>query len=190
MSNFRLEKERGEDTIDVEMIDVEDDGTEQLQSISDIFSFEDNKIMALIKRLDTIWLNFLNFVNQLNIEDFVNFKVVAKILQDLSKDHELKPKRSMLETLGTGRPNLIVCPDKEIHSTCLALYAIEPEKPLPGTDEVLLCSAKTSLEQIELICRRAFHDKSGKIYCILHAENIDYDSSTYTYLFSSNLPLS
>ena len=52
--------------------------------------------------------------------------------QDLSKEHELKPKREMLETLGQGRPNLIVCPEKEIHSTCLALYAINAKKPLPG----------------------------------------------------------
>ena len=113
------------------MLDAENK-TEQLQSISDIFSFEDSKMASLVRRLDTIWSNFLSFVNQLNIEDFVNFKVVAQILQDLSKEHELKPKREMLETLGQGRPNLIVCPEKEIHSTCLALYAINAKKPLPG----------------------------------------------------------
>ena len=167
-----------EEQSDFVMVDAENEETEKLQTISDIFSCEQVSA-SLVKRLDTIWSNFLNFVNQLNIEDFVNFKVVAKILQDLSKDHEMKPRRSMLETLGQGRPNLIVCPEKEIHSTCLALYAICPDKPLPGPDEVLLCSANTSLEQIELICRRSFHDKSGKIYCILHAENIDYDSSVH-----------
>ena len=119
----------------------------------------------------------MTFVNQRDIKDFVNFKIVAKILQNLSEEHESKPKRKMLDTLAVGRPNLIICPEKEIHSVVLSLYALDEEKPLPGPDEVLICRPDTSLEQIELICRRAFHDQSGKIYCVLHAENIDYSSS-------------
>ena len=50
------------------MVDAENEETEKLQTISDIFSFE-QVTASLVKRLDTIWSNFLNFVNQLNIED-------------------------------------------------------------------------------------------------------------------------
>ena len=59
----------------------------------------------------------------------------------------------------------------------LQVYANDPEKPMPSIDEVFICSASTSLEQLELILLRAFHDKTGKIYSIINAENIDYDES-------------
>ena len=59
----------------------------------------------------------------------------------------------------------------------LQVYANDPEKPMPSIDEVFICSASTSLEQLELILLRAFNDKTGKIYSIINAENIDYDES-------------
>ena len=191
LMNFKPEKPKIDklESNDIEMMEeplaneiVHDPVTqneEHLQSIIDVFTFEDAKTHSMVRKLEHIWTNFLNFVNQLNIEDFVNFKVIAKILQELSEEHELKPNRKMLETLNQGKPNLIICPEKEISSACLSLYANDEDKPLPRLDEVLICTPETSLEQIELICRRAFHDKSGKIYCILHAENIDYDASVY-----------
>ena len=48
---------------------------------------------------------------------------------------------------------------------------------MPSIDEVFICSASTSLEQLELILLRAFRDKTGKIYSIINADNINYDES-------------
>ena len=129
---------------DFEMID------EHLQSIEDVFTFEDQS--GVIHKLEKIWKNFLNFVNQLDLEDFVNFKHVAKILGDLSLEHELRPDRRLLPLLVGGQPNLIVSPEKEVHSICLSIYALGEAK-LPKNDEVLMCTPETSLEQLELICR-------------------------------------
>lgn len=164
----------------MEVVNSDDD--EKLQSIADIFNSDGFSSQALSKKLELVWSNFLNFVNKLKSEDFVSFKVVARILEELRNDHEIKPNRVMIDTLHQGRPNLIICPEKEVHSTCLSIYAVGEtengqQKMLPRTDEVLLCTPETSLEALELVCRRAFHDQGGKIYCILHAENIDYDKS-------------
>lgn len=154
-----------------ESMEIDDQPT-----ISDVFTFED-KSATLAKKLDAVWNNFLTYVDKLNIDDFVSFQVVANVLDELSKASNFHPNRQMLQTLNVGKPNLIVCPDKEIHSTCLSIYASSDH--LPSVDEVLMCTPNTSLEQIELICRRAFHDETGKIYCVLHAENIDYDKSVH-----------
>ena len=68
--------------------------TEQLQSIVDVFTFEEESSnQAMITKLKIVWRNFLTFVNQRDIQDFVNFRIVARILQDLSREHEFKSNR-------------------------------------------------------------------------------------------------
>ena len=126
-----------------------------------------------------VWSKFLGLVSELNITDFLNFEIVAQLLQQLSDLYEIKPKRKVPKNLDEAKPNLIVCPEKEVHSVCLMLYAYDRDKPLPSTDEILICTPQTSLEQIELICRRAFHDTKGKMFTILHAEHINYESSVH-----------
>ncbi len=149
-------------------------------NMSNVFAtFDDGGSLPLIEKLELVWSNFLNSVNQLDIEDFVSFHIVADILKELSSQHQLLADREMLDILVQGKPNLIVCPSSDTYATCLTLYAHGNSAHFPTVDEVLLCTKETSLEQLELICRRAFHDQSGKIYCIVHAENIDYDKSIH-----------
>ncbi|XP_077867704.1 E3 ubiquitin-protein ligase RNF213-like [Saccoglossus kowalevskii] len=54
----------------------------------------------------------------------------------------------------------------------------DKDKPLPSYDEVLICTPQTTLEQVVLLWRRAMFDKSGKIYCLVNADQLDYDIST------------
>ena len=44
---------------------------------------------------------------------------------------------------------MIVVPEKEIHAMCLVVYANDLEKALPSKDEVIICTPKTSSEQLE-----------------------------------------
>lgn len=166
-------------SFDEDVNEEEENEEEQLQSIANIFAFDDRKGHQLSKKLEMVWKNFLNLVNQLKITDFINLKSVAKILQKLSMQHEPRPMRKMPKMLSVGQPNMIVCPEKEMFSMCLTIYSTDDGKPLPSLDEVLICTPSTSREQIELVIRRAFSDQKGKIFCLLHAENIDYESSVY-----------
>ena len=167
-------KEASKKTNDHHFEPMEEDlsDAEKVQAFNDVFEIGDQTLSMAVK-LAQVWDKFLNFINKLDISDYVSFKVIARILGELGAKSSLKPYRKMLPTLLEGKPNLIICPEKEILSMCISLYAFD-EKPLPRTDEVLLCTADTSLEQIELLCQRAFHDKSGKIYTIVHAHNLDY----------------
>lgn len=89
-----------------------------LRNMVDIFSF-DYEDLDMKNKLHEIWKNYLEFVNQLKITDFLNFTIIAKILQEISVKYESKPNRAMVKTFAEGKPNLIVVPQKEIHSMCL-----------------------------------------------------------------------
>ena len=151
----------------------------ELHTFTDVFDVIEDQSVSLSKKLDLVWNKFLNFINKLDIADYVNFKVIAYILEELSRQpSNLKPSRKMIPTLSVGKPSLIICPEKEMLPVCLSLYAFEESKVLPRNDEVLICSKQTSTEQIELFCRKAFHDQTGRIFCIVHAEMMDYNRYT------------
>ena len=141
----------------------------ELRNLADIFAFE-SEDLSLQNKLKHVWDKFLEFVNQLKITDFLNFTIIAKILEELAKQYENRPHRTMLKTLSEGKhwicvlkssifnsffiyclgkPNLIVVPEKEIHAMCLVVYANDLEKPLPSKDEVIICTPNTSSEQLE-----------------------------------------
>ena len=103
----------------ISMIETpEDQNAPNLRNMVDIFSF-DYEDLDLKTKLQEIWKNYLEFVNQLKITDFLNFTIIAKILQEISVKFESKPNRAMVKTFAEGKPNLIVVPQKEIHSMCL-----------------------------------------------------------------------
>ena len=103
----------------ISMIETpKDQNAPNLRNMVDIFSF-DYEDLDLKNKLHEIWKNYLEFVNQLKITDFLNFTIIAKILQEISVKFESKPNRAMVKTFAEGKPNLIVVPKKEIHSMCL-----------------------------------------------------------------------
>ena len=73
----------------------------ELRNMADIFAFE-NEDLSLQNKLEHVWAKFLEFVNQLKITDFLNFTIIAKILEELAKQYENRPQRTMLKTLSEG----------------------------------------------------------------------------------------
>jgi hypothetical protein len=142
------------------------------------FKFDPNAEGLLSEKLKEIWNQFLEKVESLEITDYLSFQSLAKCLEELA-DFGTNPQRKVLSSFKEGSPNLVVCPEGEMHAQALSFYMLDPEKPLPTLDEILICQADTPLEQIELICRRAFSDQSGKIYIILHAEKMNYDNGMH-----------
>ena len=178
LSQYKDTKKKSNDN-DFELMDEDFCEGEKVQAFNDVFEIDDSTPSLAVK-LNQVWEKFLNFINKLDISDHVSFKIIANILGELSAQSASK-SRKMLPTLQEGKPNLIICPEKELLPMCISLYAFD-EKPLPRTDEVLLCTNDTSVEQIELLCQRAFHDTSGKIFCIVHADKLDYVKVSVSFL--------
>ncbi|KAJ8315845.1 hypothetical protein KUTeg_007995 [Tegillarca granosa] len=77
----------------------------------------------------------------------------------------------------SGQPNLIICPQGNILNTVLSVYSHEADQPLPQSDEVLVCSQHTTIDQLDIFWRRALFDTSDRVYCLVNADLLDYDVS-------------
>ncbi|XP_051570261.1 E3 ubiquitin-protein ligase rnf213-alpha isoform X1 [Myxocyprinus asiaticus] len=88
-------------------------------------------------------------------------------------------QRELPNGLASGRPNLIICPSEEMLTSCISIYMSSKDEPLPTYDEVLLCSASTPYEEVELFFRRCLTAgyKGKKIYTMLYVDQLTYEVS-------------
>ena len=140
------------------------------------FTFDVNAEGQLSDKLKEIWNQFLEKVESLEITEYLSFLSLARCLEELNENHGRNPDRKFSNSFSPGTANLVVCSEDEMHELALSFYMLDRDKPLPSLDEILICQNDTPLEQIELICRRAFTDRSGKIFVVMHAERIKFDN--------------
>ena len=152
---------------------------------------EDNDDESSVHKMKAEFVNFMKDVDSINDSnnnnnnavDFVNFSQLARGLERLLKSKGRRLNRTFPGYLNKGKPNLIVCSEKDVHRVALSIYAHKDvggeqrqRPPLPALDEVLICTKDTTAEQVELICRRAFSDtSSGKIYTVVHTHLLNID---------------
>uniref|UniRef100_A0A672LBL4 RING-type E3 ubiquitin transferase n=1 Tax=Sinocyclocheilus grahami TaxID=75366 RepID=A0A672LBL4_SINGR len=93
--------------------------------------------------------------------------------------HANGSEKELPNGMATGKPNLIICPSEEILITCISMYMRSRKEPLPTYDEVLLCSASTPYEEVELFLRRCLSDgyRGKKIYTMLYVDQLTYEVS-------------
>ncbi len=121
------------------------------------------------------WTDFMQNINSRGARDFVNFELLAETLQAILGTYGFMPDRKFPKYLQEGRPNLVMCGENELHRMVLEIYRADEEKQLPAPCEVLLCTQETPAEQVDLLCRRAFSDKSGKIFVVAHAHLLNFE---------------
>ncbi|KAI4872372.1 hypothetical protein NFI96_033639 [Prochilodus magdalenae] len=180
--------------------DLQDVGPIDLSLSEDSFntSVEDfSDSMFGLRTLDTIWDKYVTDMKTF-LTDTLDISSLGRLLdrlcsavteEDEDEDeeefmsldpHERPIKRELPKGLVPGRPNLIVCPSKEVLAACISVYSASEYEPLPTYDEVLLCSADTPYEHVELFLRRCL--TSGyigeKIYCLLYADLLSYEVSS------------
>ncbi|XP_034002602.1 E3 ubiquitin-protein ligase rnf213-alpha-like isoform X2 [Trematomus bernacchii] len=97
----------------------------------------------------------------------------------LSEVKDKSVRRILPKSLSINQPNLIICPHNEVLTSSICVYMNSEYNPLPSYDEVLLCTPKTSYEQVELFLRRCLTpgDIGQKIYTMLWADQLTYDIS-------------
>ena len=77
------------------------------------------------------------------------------MLARLSHNAAELPVRNLPEQFIPGRPHMIICPQVDVWRNLLNIYMCSPDQPMPSSAEVLICCEKTSLEDVELLLRRA-----------------------------------
>lgn len=140
------------------------------------------------EKLDVIWNSYMRHMNSFlpHFLDVRNLGYLLEILAnseykgDSSQDGKTRNiQRELPKGMLTGNPNLIICPSEEILITCISIYMKSEKEPLPTYDEVLLCSASTQYEEVELFLRRCLSAGYGgkKIYTMLYVDQLTYEVS-------------
>ena len=132
---------------------------------------------TLEEKLKGLWKNFLESVETEHTADFLSFTCLGNGLQIIHESNADPLNRSYPEYLTQGKPNLVIASREDIHQVALTIYNHDDEKTLPSMDEVLICNGDTTREDVELICRRAFNDTAGKIFAVLYADKLDFNTS-------------
>ncbi|XP_038013112.1 E3 ubiquitin-protein ligase RNF213 isoform X2 [Motacilla alba alba] len=148
------------------------------QAVSDFQVLLDGE-RDLSARLKSIWECYMSNMGSF-LPGCLDIDTLGVWLKDLASGGRERVTRDFpQDLLCVGQPNLIVCPRSEVLSSALAVYMNSPEQPLPSFDEVLLCTAQTSAEQVGLFLRRCLIPCQGgsKIYAMLYADELSYDVS-------------
>ncbi|XP_063404431.1 E3 ubiquitin-protein ligase rnf213-alpha-like [Mytilus trossulus] len=149
--------------------------TASLVSQLDVESKE-NSVDKLVKALEDLWNTFLNSISS-SVSDYLSVEHLGLILNRLAEQEQLIVDRTFLPSFKAGEPNLIICPQSEIYNTVLSVYSHEDDRPLPQSDEVLLCTPQTTLDMIEIFWRRSLFANNSKVHCLVNADLLDYDVS-------------
>uniref|UniRef100_A0A672LJT5 RING-type E3 ubiquitin transferase n=1 Tax=Sinocyclocheilus grahami TaxID=75366 RepID=A0A672LJT5_SINGR len=126
--------------------------------------------------LDVIWNAYMRDMNNF-LPDCLDVRSLGYLLEMLANSPSQYEK--LPNGMATGKPNLIICPSEEILITCISMYMRSRKEPLPTYDEVLLCSASTPYEEVELFLRRCLSDgyRGKKIYTMLYVDQLTYEVS-------------
>ena len=109
-------------------------------------------------------------------QKYLSLDELGQILAQLSKQVKSPPECQMPRGLTAGRPNLLVVPEADVLGTVLDLHREHPA--LPRRSEVLVCTPSTTAEEVSLLFRRALNDPDFRLYCLVHADQLDYSVSS------------
>ncbi|XP_061079146.1 E3 ubiquitin-protein ligase rnf213-alpha [Conger conger] len=147
------------------------------------------------QKLDAVWNAYMRDMQSF-LPDSLDVCTLGRLLEILANLEEEdeddeeegfvlsdRKEKGAFRTLPNGlidsRPNLVICPRAEVLRSCISVYMTSGDEPLPTYDEVLLCTAATPYEQVELFFRRCLTAGYGgrKIYTLLYAEDLAYEAS-------------
>ena len=110
-----------------------------------------------------------------------DFHKLGKFLEEVhrSSGSKLRAEREFLYNLDKGEPNLVILPSARIFEFILSLYMSDLGKlPLPQYHEVLVCSAHTKQEEIDIFWRRALMNSERNnlyLFCLVNIDTLQYE---------------
>nr|XP_039269384.1 E3 ubiquitin-protein ligase rnf213-beta-like [Styela clava] len=129
-------------------------------------------------------------------KDFISMAHLGEFLTQLSHRNKIeKLKRILPWPLQPGQPNLLTCSDQDMLLRVISLYMEDLDQPLPTASEVLICTEKTTEDNVERFFCRAMSESENNgspLFCIAYlnrltdsvmkaAENIYEDLKKFGY---------
>ncbi|XP_055509816.1 E3 ubiquitin-protein ligase rnf213-alpha isoform X2 [Leucoraja erinacea] len=142
--------------------------------------------IAMEETMDLVWKQYMENMTYF-LSNCLDVSTLGKLLENVAEMKQTVA-RTIPPGFQTGHPNLVVCPHSELLTSALCIYMHSSNQPLPTYDEVLICTADTTNEQVELFLRRCLTSgcTHSKIYSLLYADELTYDVSVrFEELFKS-----
>ncbi|XP_072036424.1 E3 ubiquitin-protein ligase rnf213-alpha-like [Amphiura filiformis] len=123
------------------------------------------KSSSIKDTFENLWQVYLKNITHNDLGKALSLEQLGMFFAYLAELEQPVQRRSF--TFREGQPNLIQCESDDLLVNILSVYESDSTGDrLPGSEEVLLCNAETTVEEIDLLFRRAFDDCSGRIYCL------------------------
>ena len=112
---------------------------------------------------------------------FIDFYQLGRCLEEIfhSCGNKMRAERQLPYNMKSDTPNLVVLPSLEILEFVISLYMSDNDKlPLPYYHEVLICTARTKLEEIDIFWRRSLlipKKLNFNVFCAVGIENLSYE---------------
>lgn len=166
---------------------------EQEMTLDDILSgtvSNENELVkenSLKRNFETIWDKFKLVLNQ-NFEEFISINHLGYTLKTLKNNRRTTSLMQRPAYLDVGI-NLILCPQYEIITRTLSIYSTC--KKLPQDGQILFCTNETTMNEIEVFCRRVIDknkiQNAETIYCLVNVQELNYEKSIRTSAFIEEL---
>nr|XP_039268822.1 E3 ubiquitin-protein ligase rnf213-beta-like [Styela clava] len=109
-------------------------------------------------------------------KDFISMAHLGEFLTQLRHRNKIKKlKRILPWPLREGLPNLVTCSDQDMLLRVLSLYMEDLDQPLPTASEVLICTEKTTEDDVERFFCRAMgeSENSGSLlFCMAYLDRL------------------
>ena len=146
---------------------------EQLvQQFDSLFDSSDGERQnEFASQLEIVFDGYLQSLNDNLLTDFMNLHQMGLLLdQCLAKS---KSEIDFPKHLNKGGPTLIVCEKRQnIIPQIISLYRCSSKNRLPDHLQVLVCSEKTTVQELEVFILRATLDPECKTYCLAFADDM------------------
>ena len=131
----------------------------------------DIKAREFASNLGTIFDGFLQSLNDDILPDFINLDQLARFLKKCL--HKEESENLFPKHFKKGEPNLIVCGKRlDILRQIISLYRFASKNSLPNYCQVLLCSERTTKEELEVFFLGAALDPECRVYSIAFADDM------------------
>ncbi|XP_075712304.1 E3 ubiquitin-protein ligase RNF213 isoform X2 [Rhinoderma darwinii] len=142
------------------------------------FANKFTRCTSVMEKLMMIWEHSMAYMNFL-FPGCLDLDDLGSCLASLATQNNKWVLRKFHSSLHKGRPNLVICPSSQILSCALSIYMHSFTETLPSYDEVLLCTAQTSFEEVALFFRRCLTPgyNGKKIYSLIYADELNYDTA-------------
>ncbi|KAK2143342.1 hypothetical protein NP493_4562g00003 [Ridgeia piscesae] len=128
--------------------DDEEIAEETTRTLFDVLNVTES-FDSLKSKLTELWKNHLESVTT-SVTDHLSLEHLGYILDALADRNDIN--RPFPRYLVAGVPNLVVCAQADVLRAVLSLYEEGKKLPLPETDEVLLCTENTTVEEVSVGC--------------------------------------